>query len=96
MTEYATALEIWGPSHDTTNFGSGNSRERTSGLRTKHAVAHPGSELFDRNAMKTVCGKSMQEYRIRLVSGADRVPWPPTEDEKDICSVCRKAVGQQS
>ncbi|MFD6400135.1 hypothetical protein [Nocardia sp. NPDC060249] len=91
MTRYTTVLEVWGPSHDTTNFTSGGGHEEIPGASTKHAVADPGTD----EVLKTLCGKPAGRMR-RGLSEDQRVEWASTERISGVCRNCQKAAAERS
>ncbi len=86
MAGYATALEVWGPTIDITNMGSGGNRETMRGASTKHAVAHPGTDPIDLRALQTLCGKPTRN--MSFLPKEQGILWTALKYEDGVCTKC--------
>lgn len=87
-------LEVFGPSHDTTNFGGGG-HQSISGASTKHVVADPGTETIDWPTLRTLCDKSVRGMEHGLPQ-EERVAWDSLERESGVCPNCQRVAAGQS
>lgn len=81
MASYGTADEKMGGPVPSANFGSGAQVERA--WRVRHAVPQTG------DGRTTLCGKPTQG--MTSISADLGPSWPPSGDQQDICTNCRKA-----
>lgn len=84
MTTYATVVEVFGTSQDTTSF-MGGGRERLPAPKIKHAVSDPDSQ-------QTLCGKSAHGmHPVPMESGV----WDTAERVPGVCPKCHGAASQR-